>query len=100
MTSYKRYVENEAKAEVRALPGHVRHRVARAIHALAEAPKPPDSRSLDVPGVAIEVRRIRIERWRVIYTVDSEWQEVVIYAIRKRPPYDYDDLETLLKAAE
>ena len=97
MASFRLFVQNEAKAEIRALPGHMRQRVSRAVRALAGEPRPPASRVLDVQGVAIEVRRLRIDRWRVIYTIDSELNEIVVYAVRKRPPYDYSDLETLLE---
>jgi mRNA interferase RelE/StbE len=99
MASYKVYIENEAKVEVRSLPGHVRRRVSQAVRALADEARPPGSRPLAVEGFAAEVRRLRIDRWRVIYTVDSEWNEIVVYAVRKRPPYDYGDLASLLKAA-
>ena len=99
MASFRVYIENEAKVEVRSLPGHVRQRVSRAIRALADEARPPGSRPLEVEGLAAEVRRLQIDRWRVIYTVDSDWQEVVVYAVRKRPPYNYGDLVSLLRSA-
>jgi len=43
----------------------------------------------------LELRRLRIERWRVVY-MDEEWELVTVLAVRKRPPYDYEDLEELL----
>ncbi len=100
MASYRVYVENAAKAEIRALPGHVRQRVSRAVRALADEPRPPISRALEVEGIPAETRRLRIDRWRVIYTIDAEWEEIVVYAVRKRPPYDYDDLARLLKTGQ
>jgi len=100
MASYKLLIENAAKAEVRALPGQVRQRIARAILTLSEEPQPHSSRPLEVHGITLEARRIRIDRWRVIYTVDPQWKEIVVYAVRKRPPYDYADLDALLKGTE
>ena len=44
----------------------------------------------------LELRRLRIERWRVVYMIDEEWELVTVLAVRKRPPYDYEDLEELL----
>jgi mRNA interferase RelE/StbE len=44
----------------------------------------------------LELRRIRLDRWRVIYVVDEELTQVGVLAIRKRPPYDYKDLPELL----
>jgi mRNA interferase RelE/StbE len=46
--------------------------------------------------IKLEPRRIRIDRWRVVYVVDEEWTKVGILAVRKRPPYDYKDLPELL----
>ena len=97
MASYKVYIENEAKAEIRSLPGHVRQRVSRAIRELVDDPTPHASRPLQVPGIAVDVRRIRIDRWRVIYTIDPEWEEIIVYAVRKRPPYNYHDLDAPIK---
>ena len=44
----------------------------------------------------LEARRLRLDRWRVIYVVDEEWAEIGVLAVRKRPPYEYDDLSELL----
>jgi mRNA interferase RelE/StbE len=44
----------------------------------------------------IEVRRLRLDRWRVVYAVDESWQIVIVLAIRQRPPYDYEDLDRLI----
>lgn len=97
MASYKLFVEDEAKSEIRSLPGHVRQRVNRAVQTLVKDARPSDSRPLTIPGLNIEARRIRIDRWRVIYTIDSEWEEIIVCGVRKRPPYDYGDLDVLLK---
>jgi mRNA interferase RelE/StbE len=45
----------------------------------------------------IELRRIRMDRWRVMYVIEPELSLVTVLAIRKRPPYQYDDLEELIK---
>ena len=94
---YQLWIENEAKAEITRLPGHVRQRIRRAVLSLSQEPRPHDSLQLKVPkGVALEVRRLRLDRWRVVYIVDEEWSEIGVLAVRKRPPYDYDDLSELL----
>lgn len=38
--------------------------------------------------------------WRVIYAIDEEFQQVAVLAIRKRPPYDYEDISDLLANLE
>ncbi len=43
------------------------------------------------------MRRVRLASWRVVYLADDERTVVTVLAIRKRPPYQYDDLEQLVK---
>ena len=45
----------------------------------------------------LELRRLRINRWRMVYVVEPALSLVTVLAIRKRPPYQYEDLEELLK---
>ena len=44
----------------------------------------------------LEARRLRIDSWRVLYAIDEEWEIITVLAVRKRPPYNYDDLRDLL----
>jgi len=94
------WTEPSAREEIKRLPGHMRQRVRQAVKALADEPRPHHSRLLAPPtGVDIgnlELRRLRIEHWRVVYMIDEEWELVTVLAVRKRPPYDYEDLEELL----
>jgi mRNA interferase RelE/StbE len=94
---YQLWIKDEAKAEIRRLPGHVRQRIRQAIQSLSNEPRPPNSRELRVPeGITLEARRLRLDRWWVIYVVGDEWSEVGVLAVRKRPPYGYGDLPDLL----
>ena len=45
-----------------------------------------------------ELRRIRLERWRIVYAITESDQAIDVLTVRKRPPYDYGDLERLLAA--
>ena len=42
-----------------------------------------------------ELDRIRIASWRIVYLIEEKWKLVSVLAIRKRPPYQYDDLDKL-----
>jgi len=53
-----------------------------------------DTTGLDVPA-DVELRRIRMEKWRLIYAVNDTDGWVWVWGVRKRPPYDYDDLEEM-----
>jgi mRNA-degrading endonuclease RelE of RelBE toxin-antitoxin system len=94
---YHLWIEDQAKAEVERLPGHMRQRIRQAIRGLSLEPRPYDSRIMQSPiAIELEVRRLRLEHWRVIYVVDEQAAQVGVLAIRKRPPYKYDDLPDLL----
>lgn len=96
MSRYRVYVTAAVWREVKALLGPMRQRVRKAIDALADNPRPAKSQALDLPTVPNEVRRLRLDRWRLIYTIHEDDQTVDVLAVRKRPPYDYGDLTALL----
>ena len=97
---YKVYVLPQAWKEIKRLPGNMRQRVKRAIDGLSEDPRPPGSVKLDTSRLPeiddVELRRLRIERWRIVYAITEAELYVDVLAVRKRPPYDYGDLERLL----
>lgn len=97
MTQYRVWIRDEAKAEVRRLPGHMRQRVRQFVQSLGQEPRPPATRQLRLPeNFDLEVRRARMDRYRLIYVVDDDCEEVGVLAVRKRPPYDYGDLSEIL----
>ncbi len=89
--SYTIRIRKSVKREIDNLPGHIRQRVRRLIEYLAQSPNPQDAKELrDLPGYY----RIRLDRWRVVYRLDRDVQEVVILAVkRKAGPETYEDLE-------
>jgi mRNA interferase RelE/StbE len=102
MVSYQVEVTTQARKEIRQLPGNMRQRVIRALRALEQEPRPHNSRPLDAGKAGIELAsgvellRIRMASWRIIYLVEEEWTLVSVLAVRKRPPYQYDDLGELV----
>lgn len=97
MSRYKVYVTPQAWSEMKSLPGYMRQRVKRAVDGLSGDPRPAQSKELAVES-GRELRRLRLDRWRIVYAVmeDEKWVDVL--AVRKRPPYDYGDLGELLAA--
>jgi mRNA interferase RelE/StbE len=63
---------------------------------LVDNPRPPSSKALDVPEVDAEIRRLRLDTWRIVYAVTEADRAIDILAVRKRPPYDYGDLSSLI----
>ena len=54
---------------------------------------------LDVSGLelpaGVEIRRLRIDPWKVVYAIHETEGWIWVLSIRRRPPYDYDDLQAL-----
>ena len=101
MTLYTVYVRPSAWREMKNLPGNVRQRVKQAVEALVEDARPACSKALDVPPeFKYEVRRLRLERWRIVYLVSDAERAVDVLAVRRRPPYDYGDLAQLLEEVQ
>jgi len=94
---YTVWVHPKAWKEIKYLPGNIRQRVRRAIDDFSDNPIPQKSKKLNMPNVKIELYRLRIERWRIVYAITKAEKAIDILAIRKRPPYDYKDLEKLLE---
>ena len=97
MSCYTVFVTPQALDEIKSLPGHLRQRVKRAVRALADEPRPSGGKVLHVPEFGPELRRLRLDRWRIVYTITEADKAVDVLAVRKRPPYDYGDLEALLR---
>ena len=91
------YVTPRALREIKDLPGHMRQRVKRAIDALAEQPRPSQSKALKTGAeIQAELRRLRLDAWRIVYAITNADRLIDVLAVRKRPPYDYGDLKALL----
>jgi mRNA interferase RelE/StbE len=74
--------------------------VRRAVLSLQEDPKPSQGKRMEFDLEAKqELWRLRLDAWRVVYLIDQEWEHVYVLAVRKRPPYQYEDLEELLTEA-
>jgi mRNA interferase RelE/StbE len=96
VSHYTVYVTPNALDEIKSLPGHIRQRVKRTIRELADNPRPTSGKELTVPDLEQELWRLRLDKWRVVYAITESEGVIDVLAVRKRPPYDYGDLEELL----
>ena len=99
MSGYAVFVSRTAQKQITSLPGNVRQRVRRAVDQLSDEPKPPGGKALDLTGLpasGVEAYRLRLDKWRIVYTVTPDERIVDVLAVRQRPPYDYADLGDLL----
>ncbi|MFQ5794514.1 MAG: type II toxin-antitoxin system RelE/ParE family toxin [Candidatus Bipolaricaulia bacterium] len=91
---YRIRYTDEARRALRKMPGDYRQRTRRLVKALADDPRPLETKELrGLPGRF----RIRLNRWRIIYRVDDEDQMILVLHVRpKRGPETYEDLPSSL----
>ncbi|MFL5801385.1 MAG: type II toxin-antitoxin system RelE family toxin [Roseiflexaceae bacterium] len=99
--TYDIILEPEVHAIRLTLPGHIRQRIRRLIDDLSTDPRSHTSRALDITAIdlppGVEIRRVRLERWRIVYAVNDADGWVWVLGIRQRPPYNYSDLPELAR---
>jgi mRNA interferase RelE/StbE len=83
--------------DLKKLPGNIRRQMITAIDRLEANPRPSTSKRLTIENEPREIRRLRSGKWRIVYLVLDE--RSIILAIRKRPPYNYEDLQRLIENA-
>lgn len=98
MSRYTVFVTSRAVNEIKDLPGNIKQRIKNEVSKLGENARPSNSKALRMPESEYELRRIRLERWRIVYSIVESDKIIDVLTVRKRPPYNYDDLETLIKA--
>jgi mRNA interferase RelE/StbE len=100
LNRYFVYVNPDTFNILKQLPGNIRQRVRKAIKNLEENPRPSNSKQLTVNITDKEVWRLRIDNWRIIYGIKETDRTIGVIAARKRPPYEYEDLQELLNLLE
>lgn len=96
MSRYQVYITPSALHEARTAAGNFRRRIRKAVRGLAQNPHPSKSKALQAPDAEYSICRLRIDNWRIVYAVHEARKVVFVLAVRKRPPYDYGDLQKLL----
>lgn len=87
---YRLKISREVNRTIDRLPGNVRQRIRQAIAGLTRDPRPPNAKLMtgDLSGYY----RLRLENYRIIYTVDDEIVVVELFRVAKRTSRTYDDL--------
>jgi len=81
MASYRIEVSATAERQIRRLPRADQLRVVRAIQALSTDPRPPGCRKLS--GYE-DVFRVRIGRYRVLYSIEGRRLVIIILKVGDR----------------
>ena len=97
---FRLWVEPEVHSAREVLPGNIRQRMKRLINGLSIELRPANSRILDTEELGVpenvEIRRLRLDRWRILYAVNEAEGWVWVLQIHKRPPYQYEDLPEIV----
>ena len=75
-------IERQALRELSDLPENVRGRVRSRLHALVDDGRPLNSQQLR--GPLRHLRKLRVGAYRVVYSVDDEAAEIVIWGVGHR----------------
>lgn len=89
MTKYRLDL-GENRRIIERLPGNIRQRIKRALYALTDDPRPEAARAL--AGELASYYRLRIDRYRIIYTIHEEFVTVVIVRVTQRNNETYKGL--------
>ena len=81
MASYRIEVSATAERQIRKLPRADQLRVVRAVQALSTDPRPPGCRKLS--GYE-DVFRVRIGRYRVLYSIEGRRLVIIILKVGDR----------------
>jgi len=99
-SEYRIWIEPEINSAREELPGNIRQRVKRVLDGFRIDPRPSTSKVLDIAELdlpsTIEIRRVRLEHWRLLYAVNDREGWVWVLGIYRRPPYQYEDLQELI----
>jgi mRNA interferase RelE/StbE len=84
--AYQVQLTSRALRDLRALDRTVQRRIAAAVNALAQDPRPPGVEKLTGEG---ELYRIRVGEYRIIYSIDGGRLIVLVLLIgHRRDVYD------------
>lgn len=79
---YRIRYSDEAKRTIPDIPGNYRQRIRRTIEELATEPLPAEA--IELERELVGLFRIKIERWRIIYTFNEDAGIVFIIGIRPK----------------
>jgi mRNA interferase RelE/StbE len=85
----------QAWDDLRRVPSNIRRKLIVEIDKLDNLPRPSNSKRLSLANETREIRRLRVGNWRIIYLLRKG--QPIILGIRKRPPYNYEDIEALVR---
>lgn len=88
--TYRLKIPRAVQTEIERLPGNVRQRVRRTIAGLAIEPRPANASELEDELAGFW--RIKLEDYRIIYSIDDDVVTVEVIRVARRTPKTYTGL--------
>ena len=85
-------VSSRIKRQLRRIPAADRQRIAEAVQALADDPRPPGARQLEP-----DVYRLRVGDYRIVYKVFDSEEMILVGRIVRRSEVTYRGLRRLFE---
>ena len=79
--AYSVKLKKSVEREIRKIPEKYIRRIIDALDTLEEEPRPKQSRKLKDTE---RTYRLRVGDYRIIYQIDDEYKEIVVFHIRQR----------------
>jgi mRNA interferase RelE/StbE len=83
-------IPSHVRRQIDNLPNQIRPRIQKSIVALRDNPRPKETLALD--GALAGYYRIKVELYRIIYTIHEEVVTVEVVRVAKRDNKTYEDL--------
>ena len=87
---YRLRIAKSVQRDIDRLPGNIRQRIRRVIAGLAYNPRPTQAKAMEEELAGYY--RLRVDSYRIIYTIDDKVVLVEVIRVAKRTPNTYDDL--------
>jgi len=87
---YRLSISRDVYRTINHLPGNIRQRIRRIIAGLATDPRPDAAKAME--GDLARYYRIRVDDYRIIYTIDDDVLMVEIARVTRRTPGTYGNL--------
>ena len=88
--TYQIRISKKVNNEIERLPGNIRQRIKKTIAELAQNPRPFSS--LALKNELAGYYRIRLEQYRIIYTIEDGLLLIEVIRVAKRTPKTYEGL--------
>ena len=88
--NYRIDLSPEAQLEIKRLPGYIRAQALQSLHSLRD--NHPHPRAKELRDKSSIYRIWLAKKWRIVYSVDEESDQILILRVRLKEHIDYESL--------